>query len=230
MSFRRFYYNCLMNKKICSYFRNLLGQIREKATDMALGLVQSTPNMQPSNANPRPYDNITSPRHVKSASRHRTVSFSKKIQQSSRNLTVNKIEFKLDVVLDTPVLVLPRSSTSHQVLVAHLGKISINNSIIDNKFSAEMTDLTERSKIEQEIQKQFEVNNTDHLYNIIGDDFANDNYGMFEFDNDEETVEQAEILTTSESEHEEDLDTYLIDIRNMNLFSLDTSNRKGFRL
>lgn len=206
---------------MCSNSRNLLGQIREKATDMALGLVQSTPNIQPSNANARPYDNITSPRHLKSASRHRTISFSKKNQQSSRNLTVNKIEFKLDVVLDTPVLVLPRSSTSHQVLVAHLGKISINNSIIDNKFSVEKTDSTE---------KQFVLNNTDHLYNIIGEDFANDNYGMFEFDNEEEAVEPAEILTTSESEHEEDLDTYLIDIRNMNLFSLDTSNRKGFRL
>ena len=40
---------------------------------------------------------------------------------------------RLDVVLDTPVVVMPRSATSSEVLVAHLGKISVNN-IIDNSL------------------------------------------------------------------------------------------------
>lgn len=35
--------------------------------------------------------------------------------------------FRLDVVLDSPVVVLPRASNSLQVFVAHLGKISISN-------------------------------------------------------------------------------------------------------
>lgn len=34
---------------------------------------------------------------------------------------------RLDVVLDSPVVVLPRASNSLQVFVAHLGKISISN-------------------------------------------------------------------------------------------------------
>lgn len=35
---------------------------------------------------------------------------------------------RLDIVLETPVVVLPRTSTSSEVFVAHLGKITINNS------------------------------------------------------------------------------------------------------
>lgn len=34
-------------------------------------------------------------------------------------------------MLDTPVVVLPRSATSDEVFVAHLGKISVNNQLPD---------------------------------------------------------------------------------------------------
>lgn len=37
-------------------------------------------------------------------------------------------------------------------------------------------------------------------------------------------------LSTKLRTTKNNLDTYLIDVRNINLFSLDTSNRKGFRL
>lgn len=37
--------------------------------------------------------------------------------------------FRWDVILDTPVLVLPRAADSTQVLVAHLGRISLTNSL-----------------------------------------------------------------------------------------------------
>lgn len=39
----------------------------------------------------------------------------------------------MDIVLDTPVVVMPRSPTSCEVLVAHLGKISVNN-VIDSSL------------------------------------------------------------------------------------------------
>lgn len=35
------------------------------------------------------------------------------------------IDIRLDVVLDTPVIILPVSPTSDQVFVAHLGKITV---------------------------------------------------------------------------------------------------------
>mgnify|MGYP000918224702 CR=1 FL=1 len=39
--------------------------------------------------------------------------------------------FRLDVMIDSPVIVLPRFATSYEVLVAHLGRISLNNEASD---------------------------------------------------------------------------------------------------
>lgn len=51
--------------------------------------------------------------------------------------------FSLDVVLDSPVLVLPRASKSTQVFVAHLGKIRINNrNLTDNHSNGYHLDYT----------------------------------------------------------------------------------------
>ena len=99
------------------YLKNLARSIRDKAADMALGLVQSRADPYTPN---RPTDlPLNSPR--KRAQRQRTVSFTKAQE------TFTKFDIKLDVTLETPVLILPRSSSSPQVLVAHLGKISITN-------------------------------------------------------------------------------------------------------
>jgi hypothetical protein len=46
---------------------------------------------------------------------------------------------KLDVVLDSPIIVLPRSRESPEVLVAHLGQISITGC---NNFDEEMNDCS----------------------------------------------------------------------------------------
>lgn len=51
--------------------------------------------------------------------------------------------YRLDIVLDSPVVVLPRSSNSYQVFVAHLGKINANN-----KPSSEYTNMQESSRCE----------------------------------------------------------------------------------
>lgn len=49
----------------------------------------------------------------------------------------NRNTLKLDIVLDSPIIVLPRSRESPQVLVAHLGQITItgsNNSLLEDNF------------------------------------------------------------------------------------------------
>lgn len=101
--------------------------------------------------------------------------------------------FRIDVILDTPVLVLPRNSSSSQVLVAHLGQITINN--------------------EEKIIRTHNQSFDDHeIFTIDEDDFI-----------ESERPEAVSHETIKKSS------IYSIDVRNMNLFSLDTTNRKGFR-
>lgn len=96
------------------------------------------------------------------------------------------------MILDTPVLVLPRNSNSSQVLVAHLGQITINN--------------------EEQIIRTHHQSFDDHeIFTIDEDDFIQSDRP--EISN--EAFKKSNI--------------YTIDVRNMNLFSLDTTNRKGFR-
>lgn len=69
----------------------------------------------------------------------------------------------MDIVLDSPVVVLPRTGNSFEVFVAHLGKITVNNS---DKYQS------------------------------------------------------------TENLHESHFERYAIEIRDMNLFSLDTATRR----
>lgn len=165
--------------------------IREKATDMALGLVQ-----------PRTEYDIGSPHR-----RSRTTSMSKSQKPSK------KVDIRLDIVLDTPVLVVPRSSCSPQVFVAHLGKISVNN--YQSIDSGSMENLL----------------NKDNTIFTIDEENSFNNFTMDDDDNSSITLEEnLKTFYLEDSEVKENLDTYSIDIRNMNLYSLDTTNRKGFRL
>lgn len=196
--------------------RNLAKSIREKATDMALGLVQprtdlitATPKQQP--------DASSSPRNSR---RPRLTSF------STQKNPIN-VDIRLDVVLDTPVLVLPRSSCSPHVFVAHLGKISVTNIRIADGVTVDT--LNQRANvatattprlaiftIDEEHPTIFsmeELNTTDMFVNS-GD--GNDQLGG-DIDDDDDNANK-------------ELETYTIDVRNMNLFSLDTTTRKGFRL
>ena len=55
-----------------------------------------------------------------------------------------------DVILDTPVVVLPRSANSEQVLVAHLGRMSLTNTLdTPNALSwGDEQELTEHYDVE----------------------------------------------------------------------------------
>jgi hypothetical protein len=52
-------------------------------------------------------------------------------------------------VLDTPVVVLPRSPDSHQVFVAHLGKITVNNHYLSSPDFQDREDLWGMSRRER---------------------------------------------------------------------------------
>lgn len=54
----------------------------------------------------------------------------------------------MDVVLDTPVVVLPRSPESHEVFVAHLGKITANNYCMSHPDLQDREDLWGMSRRE----------------------------------------------------------------------------------
>lgn len=165
---------------------------------MALGLVQPRPGdlfLKTTNLEP-----TYSPRHAR---RQRTVSISK---LNDEFIVMPSVQLSIDVVLDTPVLIVPRSSCSPQVLVAHLGKISLSNCIENDEMeisgiSRNFDDFNSKNRSDESDENIFEVEDIDET--IKGS-----------IDNDENQFD----------------DVYSIEIRNMNLFSLDTTSRKGFRL
>ncbi|XP_076236647.1 vacuolar protein sorting 13D [Calliopsis andreniformis] len=83
------------------YLSNLARQISAAATDMAIGLVNA--------------EDWTIPPHK------RLPSLSIDVENAG------SLYLTLDIVLDSPVLVIPRSSQSRQVFVAHLGTMSLQH-------------------------------------------------------------------------------------------------------
>ncbi|XP_043480928.1 vacuolar protein sorting-associated protein 13D isoform X1 [Leptopilina heterotoma] len=99
------------------YLSNLARQIGAAATDMAIGLVQA--------------EDWTIPQR-------------KRLPSFSMDDTSTSLSLKLDVVLDSPVLVIPRASQSPQVFVAHLGTMSLQHEPLQgtkNKLSLEVRDM-----------------------------------------------------------------------------------------
>ena len=103
------------------YLSNLARQIGAAATDMAIGLVQAEDWNIPQ--------------------RKRLSSFPIEKTESSGYLLL-----KLDVILNSPVLVIPRSPQSAQVFVAHLGTMSLQHeplqeTLTRHKISLEVKDI-----------------------------------------------------------------------------------------
>lgn len=116
------------------------------------------------------------------------------------------------------MLVLPRSSCSPHVFVAHLGKITVTNI----KIHDEDEETIETPKAPNQFDRHIftideELNSTmfsmEDIHTITDDVYINDDY-----------------LKGFDENVESNKETYTIDVRNMNLFSLDTTTRKGFRL
>lgn len=132
------------------YLSNLARSIKMAATDMALGLVHARAEAlaQSLNMNKRLpgsiYGSALSFSESASPSRRRRRSTSTEpsgyasardtIPQTPYSPADDEdfiIDLKLDIELDSPVVVLPRASNSPEVFVAHLGKINITNNYID---------------------------------------------------------------------------------------------------
>nr|XP_031830525.1 vacuolar protein sorting-associated protein 13D isoform X1 [Nomia melanderi] len=102
------------------YLKNLARQISAAATDMAIGLVNA--------------EDWTIP------PRRRLPSLSVDTESSG------SLSLSLDILLDSPVLVIPRSSHSCQVFVAHLGTMSLQHephhgSMAKHKLTLEVRDM-----------------------------------------------------------------------------------------
>ncbi|XP_053983789.1 intermembrane lipid transfer protein Vps13D isoform X2 [Hylaeus volcanicus] len=102
------------------YLKNLARQISAAATDMAIGLVNA--------------EDWTIP------PRRRLPSLSVDLENPST------LSLKLDILLDSPVLVIPRSSHSRQVFVAHLGTMFLQHepnlgSMVKHKLTLEVRDM-----------------------------------------------------------------------------------------
>lgn len=189
------------------YLKTLARSIKEKAADMALGLVQLRPDGTSTPMKTVNTEFINSPRQK----RLRTMSMNRTVGELLNNNL--KYEIKVDVVLETPVLVVPRSSSSPEVFVAHLGRISISN-------------CDKEKTIAEDVQSE-----SDEMFNTNRkSDFTmhESNEGMFNMDLDANEVESNSQNTKVETL--DNLESYAVDIKNMNLYSLDTTNRKGFRL
>ncbi|XP_044753631.1 vacuolar protein sorting-associated protein 13D [Coccinella septempunctata] len=168
------------------YMSHLARSIKSAATDMALGLVQARAEAlaQSLYMNARLSSSIygsafslsecSSPRKRRRSSSVGASGFSSardtipQTPYSPEDSDDFVIDIKLDIILDSPVVVLPRGPNTSEVFIAHLGRINVSN-------------------------KDVKENSTNGLH---------ENY--------------------SESRTE----FYEIEIRDMNLFSLDTSSRR----
>lgn len=215
------------------YLKNLAKSIREKATDMALGLVQprsdTTPRSQKAQMKTGQLAGSPARPAFMKSTPIKTAPFTG--DGSAQNVII-----RVDVVLDTPVLVVPRSSNSTQVFVAHLGKISLTNLSAANDTIGQ-----ERPKSHRDDSTIFTISEDDTEINEI---FGNNLEGeleedgdMFKIDDINNNYDSVPVHSSAEQrkETEDDEDessnweTYDIDVRNMNLFTLDTCTRKGFR-
>ena len=115
------------------FLRNLASSIRSAATDLALGMVQRRTESLSRQVDMN--DIYWSPLKYGSLKRSKQ-KFDKDVIDAPaptphvKSYEANKsldIEVSIDVQLETPIVVLPRNERSNEVLVAHLGLISIKN-------------------------------------------------------------------------------------------------------
>lgn len=123
------------------YLANLARSIGSAATEMAIGLVHARAESLAQSLSVSLYGSSSD---ISSTPRKRRRSWSQSIEQLDSGQTTGRgtntpfspvddmdtrTRIQWDVILDTPVVVLPRSANSEQVLVAHLGRMSLTNTL-----------------------------------------------------------------------------------------------------
>lgn len=152
---------------------------------------------------------------------------------------LTSVAIRLDIVLDTPVLVMPRSSCSPHVFVAHLGKITVTNvrsstvMLADDAMTETDVAVTPRTPVNTGAEAAVDRNMFTIDEEHCGSMFSMDDVSTPTADSSNVYVNHDFLRAfddEADAEMAADLETYTIDVRNMNLFSLDTSSRKGFRM
>lgn len=141
----------------------------------------------------------------------------------------------MDIVLDTPVLVLPRSSRSSHVFVVHLGKISMTNNqpgdaMNDSNRTTPQRHLSRRKSNECDL-KIFTID--EELLLDTSQSTLVSNFGGRANDYFSEEDLRFKLNDTGIDDCDGDdrqIETYILDVRNINAYSLDTRNRKSIRL
>lgn len=215
-----------------SIFRNFARSIRDKATDMALGLVQPNRDIAAVTQTPKVSStDMPTPKHTR---KQRAISFSNVAG------TKSTVDIRMDIVLDTPVLVLPRSSRSSQVFVVHLGKISMTNNQYNNQFD-EMDEDDSMQKY-QNVHSSARHKSTEcdlKIFTIDEEMYIESSQSTLAPHNyrskADHYLSQEDLRYKSNDTGIDDFDdrqieTYILDIRNINAYSLDTRNRKCLHL
>lgn len=145
----------------------------------------------------------------------------------------------MDIVLDTPVLVLPRSSCSSQVFVVHLGKISMTNNT-DRMSDPDVENMQQQQKERRQSSLQKQGDCGLKIFTIDEEMFMESSQPTI----DKKYCNQKDEYFSQEDLHNKSIDSeipdqdyddqqmenYVLDIRNINAYSLDTRNRKNFRV
>ncbi len=81
-------------------------------------------------------------------------------QVKEKNLKSRSSKIKVKILLQTPVIALPMSAESDQLLIAHLGHITINNNVTNHELSVNRLDSHFEPSFEQNFSDstKFEVN------------------------------------------------------------------------
>lgn len=100
------------------YMETLASSIKHTAADIAIGIVHKKPEL------------LTQSLYIDTSSRRRHFSEEPDIFTNTFDeepVQETNFDIRLDIILQTPVIILPRRQSSPEVLVAHLGKIIIFN-------------------------------------------------------------------------------------------------------
>lgn len=145
-------------------------------------------------------------------------------------LNIHSFFRRMDIVLDTPVLVLPRTSRSSQVFVVHLGKISMTNNQssdtgIEFDEDTPRRHFTRRKSNDCDL-KIFTIDEELLIDPAQSTSANNPNTKTNEYFSEEDLRRKSIDIDIDDCDGE----TYILDIRNINAYSLDTRNRKSIRL
>lgn len=132
------------------YMKSLANSIKSAATEMAMGIVTKRTGSLSATLHGNQFDSLPVRNRFDSTDEIPSNTFP---LEDNYNVSV---DMKLDILLQTPVVAFPTSPQSADVLVAHLGRIAIQNGatglLNPNNFSIDIEDFNESSMVLIEVR------------------------------------------------------------------------------